>query len=173
MATGILATGISVGIVLGFGVTPLFVSDAADIPRMGWVWFVPTAFACAFTYAVFLFNGSRPPSPPSRSADVKEDKEADAANEVGYWRRYAHYATVCALMSARAGASLTLRHNFSHSCQLKESSHQWAICNHRSDDRRSGRFLQLYADHAATIHVFEGIHQRIFWLVRLTLHRHV
>ena len=87
MATGILATGISVGIVLGFGVTPLFVTDAADVQMMGWVWFIPTAFACAFTYAVFFFNGSRPPSPPSRSADVKEDSEADAANEIGYWRR--------------------------------------------------------------------------------------
>ena len=87
MATGILATGISVGIVLGFGVTPLFVTDAADVQMMGWVWFIPTAFACAFTYAVFFFNGSRPSSPPSRSADVKEDSEADAANEIGYWKR--------------------------------------------------------------------------------------
>lgn len=86
MATGILATGISVGIVLGFGITPLFVTAAIDVQRMGWIWFIPTAFACAFTYAVFFFHGSRPPSPPSRSADLKEDNGADAANEIGYWR---------------------------------------------------------------------------------------
>ena len=88
MATGILATGISVGIVLGFGVTPLFVTDAVDVQRMGWVWFIPTVFTCIFTYAVFFCNGSRPPSPPSRSAGIKEYSEADAANEIGYWRRY-------------------------------------------------------------------------------------
>ena len=105
MATGILATGISVGIVLGFGVTPLFVTDAVDVQRMGWIWFIPTVFTCIFTYAVFFWNGSRPPSPPSRSADIKE---AEAANEIGYWRRYllsvlsVDNALTCARFSLRS-----------------------------------------------------------------------
>ena len=87
MATGILATGISVGIVMGFGVTPLFVDAPLDVEMMGWVWFIPTAFACAFTYLVFAFNGSRPPSPPSRSAEVKEAGGGNSQHEIGYWRR--------------------------------------------------------------------------------------
>lgn len=111
MATGILATGISVGIVLGFGITPLFVTAAIDVQRMGWIWFIPTAFACAFTYAVFFFHGSRPPSPPSRSADLKEDNGADATNEIGYWRRY--------LLLFTLRTSLLMSEFFSISTSLK------------------------------------------------------
>ncbi len=84
VATGILATSLPVGIVTGFGITPLFVKDESDVQTMNWVWFIPAVISTAFTFAVFRVNKSKPPTPPSRSA---ADAERMAEGEMSYWAR--------------------------------------------------------------------------------------
>ena len=78
------------GIVLGYGATPLFVKEAADVPTMNWAWFIPAAVSmiltvsfegsnlnvttlqCIFVFQIVGMTRSYPPSPPSRSAEVEQ-----------------------------------------------------------------------------------------------------
>ena len=78
LATAILALSLPIGIVLGYGVTTAFVKEAADVPTMNWVWFIP-ACLCLVVTAVGM-RRSKPPTPPSKSAEV--DQQA-----VPYWQR--------------------------------------------------------------------------------------
>ena len=64
-ATIALAMSLPLGIVMGQGITPVFVKEAADVPLLNWVWFIPTAL----TVIAFAFGlrSSKPPTPPSLS----------------------------------------------------------------------------------------------------------
>lgn len=79
IATGVLATALPVGIVLGFGITPLFVKEQSDMAKMNWIWFIPAVIVVLSTSVTFFRNGSKPPTPPSKSADV------ETKLEIGLW----------------------------------------------------------------------------------------
>ena len=70
-ATIALAMSLPLGIVMGQGITPVFVKKAADVPLLNWVWFIPTAL----TVIAFAFGlrSSKPPTPPSRSAEIEPE----------------------------------------------------------------------------------------------------
>ena len=74
LATAILATSLPIGIVLGYGVTPLFVTSAEDVPAMNWIWFLPAVANMVF--AVFAMRTSKPPSPPSLSASYDQESQS-------------------------------------------------------------------------------------------------
>jgi FLVCR family MFS transporter 7 len=77
-ATIMLAMSLPLGIVLGQGLTPIFVKGKEDIPTMNWVWFIPAAVTQLLVFAV---RSSKPPTPPSRSAE--QDSE-----DIPYMTRY-------------------------------------------------------------------------------------
>ena len=70
-ATIVLAMSLPLGIVLGQGVTPLFVHEPKDIKMMNIIWFIPAAL----TQIMFLFTvrTSKPPTPPNKSAEVDQE----------------------------------------------------------------------------------------------------
>ena len=70
-ATIVLAMSLPLGIVLGQGITPLFVKHQDDIPTMNWVWFIPALL----TQVLFVFavRTSKPPTPPSKSAQYDQE----------------------------------------------------------------------------------------------------
>ena len=71
LATGVLALALPIGISLGYGVTTAFVKEADDVPVMNWAWFVP---ACISLIVTFVFvRSSKPPTPPSKSAEVDQN----------------------------------------------------------------------------------------------------
>ena len=70
-ATIALAMSLPLGIVFGQGITPLFVKDTTDIPTMNWVWFIPSALTMILCSVAV--RSSKPPTPPSRSAEVKQE----------------------------------------------------------------------------------------------------
>ena len=57
-----------IGMVLGQGVTPLFVRHSADIYLLNIVWFILAAFGVAIAF--ISIKSSAPPTPPSRSASL-------------------------------------------------------------------------------------------------------
>ena len=57
-----------IGLVLGQGVTPLFVQHPSDIYLLNIVWFILAAFGVAIAF--ISIKSSAPPSPPSRSASL-------------------------------------------------------------------------------------------------------
>lgn len=70
-ATIALAMSLPLGIVLGQGITPLYVKYKADVPTMNWIWFIPAAV----TLGIFLLGvrTSKPPTPPSKSSEVDQE----------------------------------------------------------------------------------------------------
>ena len=72
-ATICLAMSLPLGIVLGQGVTPLFVHSHSDVPTMNWVWFVPALLTLLL--CILGVRRSMPPSPPSKSAQTEESGE--------------------------------------------------------------------------------------------------
>ena len=70
-ATIVLAMSLPLGIVLGQGLTPLFVDQPKDIKMMNIIWFIPAAL----TQIMFLFcvRTSKPPTPPNKSAEVDQE----------------------------------------------------------------------------------------------------
>ncbi len=70
LATSILALMLPLGIAVGYGATTIYVEEAEDVPTMNWAWFIPAAFTLATTL-VFV-RSSKPPSPPSRSAEADQ-----------------------------------------------------------------------------------------------------
>lgn len=79
LATGILAMSLPIGIVFGFGLTPLFVQDSEDIPLMNCVFFVPAAVSLIFS--VLGMRSSKPKTPPSQSAALQQE-------DIPYIKRY-------------------------------------------------------------------------------------
>ena len=57
-----------IGMVLGQGVTPLFVRHSADIYWLNIVWFILAAFGVAIAF--ISIKSSAPPTPPNRSASL-------------------------------------------------------------------------------------------------------
>ena len=57
-----------IGMVLGQGITPLFVQQPSDIPLMNNVWFVLAIFGVSLAF--MSIKSSMPPTPPSRSASL-------------------------------------------------------------------------------------------------------
>ena len=51
-ATIVLAMSLPLGIVLGQGVTPLFVKEGDDVITMNWVWFIPAVGMHSFSHSV-------------------------------------------------------------------------------------------------------------------------
>ena len=70
-ATIVLAMSLPLGIVLGQGVTPLFVKEADDVITMNWVWCIPATLTLIL--CIFTVTRSKPPTPPSRSAEVHQE----------------------------------------------------------------------------------------------------
>ena len=68
-----------VGIVFGFGTTPLFVQDETDIPLMNCVFFIPAAVSMLLS--AFGMRSSKPPTPPSQSAAMQQE-------DIPYIKRY-------------------------------------------------------------------------------------
>ena len=68
LATAILGLSQPIGIVLGQGVTPLFVRQPSDVPWLNIVWFIPAAVGLIL--ALTTVKTSMPPTPPSRSASI-------------------------------------------------------------------------------------------------------
>ena len=66
MATAVIGLSQPIGIVLGQGITPLFVQEPKDVPILNIVWFVPAAIGLVL--ALTTIKSSLPPTPPSRSA---------------------------------------------------------------------------------------------------------
>ena len=70
-ATILSAMSMPLGIVLGQGMTPLFVKEVEDVVTLNWVYFIPislTVLTC-----IFGVRSSKPPTPPSRSAEVEHE----------------------------------------------------------------------------------------------------
>ena len=61
-ATIMLAMSLPLGIVLGQGVTPLFVKKAEDVITMNWVWWIPSILTLIL--CIFGVTRSKPPTPP-------------------------------------------------------------------------------------------------------------
>lgn len=69
-ATVTLAMSLPLGIVLGQGITPLFVKSLDDVPTMNWVWFIPAA--TTMILCMVTVKHSAPPTPPSKSAEFDQ-----------------------------------------------------------------------------------------------------
>ena len=67
-ATIALAMSLPLGIVCGQGLTPVFVKEAENVPTMNWVWFIPAALTMIL--CIFAVRSNKPPTPPSRSAEI-------------------------------------------------------------------------------------------------------
>merc|ERR1711892_446325 len=76
LATGILAMALPLGIVFGQGCSPLFVKGPEDIPILNIVGFIPAAVTLLL--CLFTVKSSLPPTPPSRSAEIEEQRERKA-----------------------------------------------------------------------------------------------
>ena len=57
-----------IGMVLGQGITPLFVQQPSDIQLMNIVWFALAIFGVSLAF--MSIKSSMPPTPPSRSASL-------------------------------------------------------------------------------------------------------
>jgi len=68
LATGALAMSLPLGIVMGQGISPVFVKQGDDIPLMNIVWFVPALLTQLMVF--FMVTTSNPPSPPSQSSEL-------------------------------------------------------------------------------------------------------
>ena len=68
VATAVIGLSQPIGIVLGQGITPLFVREPQDVPLLNIVWFIPAAVGLIL--ALFTIKSSLPPTPPSRSASL-------------------------------------------------------------------------------------------------------
>ena len=68
MATAVIGLSQPIGIVLGQGITPLFVREPQDVPLLNIVWFIPAAVGLIL--ALFTIKSSLPPTPPSRRASL-------------------------------------------------------------------------------------------------------
>ena len=73
LATGILAMALPLGIVFGQGCSPLFVKGPEDIPILNIVGFIPAAVTLLL--CLFTVKSSLPPTPPSRSAEIEEQRD--------------------------------------------------------------------------------------------------
>ena len=71
-ATIALAMSLPLGIVFGQGISPLFVKEPEDIRTMNWVWFIPAALTIVLWG--FAVRSSKPPTPPSRSAEMEQER---------------------------------------------------------------------------------------------------
>ena len=67
VANGGITLSMVLGSCIGLSVTPLFVSNAEDIPRLNLVWVIPLGIT--FIMAIIFVHSDRPPSPPSKSAE--------------------------------------------------------------------------------------------------------
>ena len=72
MATAVIGLSQPIGIVLGQGITPLFVQEPSDVPLLNIVWFVPAAVGLIL--ALTTIKSSLPPTPPSRSAQLVSEQ---------------------------------------------------------------------------------------------------
>ena len=68
IATAVIGLSQPIGIVLGQGITPLFVRQPSDVPLLNIIWFVPAAVGLIL--ALTTIKTSMPPTPPSRSASI-------------------------------------------------------------------------------------------------------
>eukprot|EP00096_Caligus_rogercresseyi_P007109 TRINITY_DN2459_c0_g1_i1.p1 TRINITY_DN2459_c0_g1~~TRINITY_DN2459_c0_g1_i1.p1 ORF type:complete len:493 (+),score=163.32 TRINITY_DN2459_c0_g1_i1:15-1493(+) len=66
LATILLGMSNPMGIVLGQGLTPQFVTTPRDVPLMNTVWFIPAAIGSMIT--IMKVKNDYPPSPPSQSS---------------------------------------------------------------------------------------------------------
>ena len=67
-ASGVIALGMVIGACLGLAVTPLIVGGPDDIPIMNIIWFSP--LAVTFLMSIAFVRSDRPPTPPSKTADL-------------------------------------------------------------------------------------------------------
>ena len=72
MATAVIGLSQPIGIVLGQGITPLFVQEPSDVPLLNIVWFVPATVGLIL--ALTTIKSSLPPTPPSRSAHLVSEQ---------------------------------------------------------------------------------------------------
>ena len=106
MATAVIGLSQPIGIVLGQGITPLFVREPSDVPLLNIVWFVPAAVGLVL--ALTTIKSSMPPTPPSRSASlVSEHGLQECTN---YFRTLKSLLTnvPCLLLSICIGKKLLL-----------------------------------------------------------------
>merc|ERR1711973_900377 len=68
LATGVLAMSLPLGIVMGQGCTPIFVTQGEDVPLMNIIWFIPALLTQLMVF--FVVTSSNPPSPPSQSSEL-------------------------------------------------------------------------------------------------------
>ena len=61
MATAVIGLSQPIGIVLGQGITPLFVQEPSDVPLLNIVWFVPATVGLIL--ALTTIKSSLPPTP--------------------------------------------------------------------------------------------------------------
>lgn len=73
LATATLALTLPVGISTGYAVTPLFVTEAGDVPTMNWAYFIPACCSAAVTLA--FVRSSNPSTPPSKSAEFDQESQ--------------------------------------------------------------------------------------------------
>ena len=79
LATTILGLSNPMGLVIGQGVTPIFVQSPEHIPLMNIVWFIPALLGGVMT--LLSVTRSDPPTPPSQSAALVDKTETK-----GYWK---------------------------------------------------------------------------------------
>ena len=71
-ASGVIALGMVIGACLGLAATPLIVAGPEDIPAMNIVWFSP--LAATFLMAIAFVRSDRPPTPPSKTAELQANE---------------------------------------------------------------------------------------------------
>ncbi|XP_067131401.1 uncharacterized protein B0416.5-like [Centruroides vittatus] len=77
LATSVIAMGCPLGIMLGIGMVPVFVTSPEDIP---WLNFSSCVFAVVGVVATcFTMTSSKPPTPPSESAEAHQTYSFPAA----------------------------------------------------------------------------------------------
>ena len=86
IATGILSLSMPLGMVLGQGITPTFVTCKSDISIMNIVWFSPTVIT--FIICIFGINSDHPPTPPSRSAELAMNKDKKFVSRADLLNQY-------------------------------------------------------------------------------------
>ena len=69
LATSLISMSMPIGIVLGFGITPTYVTSKDDIPLLNEVLFGPAILT--FISCIVFVKSSKPPTPPSASAEVE------------------------------------------------------------------------------------------------------
>ena len=71
--TVFLAFSPLLGTSIGQAITPALVSTPDDIPKMNWLW--PIFSTLTMIMFIFLVRSSHPPTPPSKSAEIGQDKQ--------------------------------------------------------------------------------------------------